>query len=68
MGPCGPLKDESLLSIVDQLRRDCPRWCTDKQRLLVKLDTLLGQLGGGKGLDVLLGVFALDSGVSSTVA
>ena len=35
-------EDESLLSIVDQLRRDCPRWCQDKQRLLIKLDTLLG--------------------------
>ena len=35
-------EDESLMSIVDQLRRDCPRWCTDKQRLLVKLEVLLG--------------------------
>jgi hypothetical protein len=38
-------EDESLLSIVDQLRRDCPRWCQDKQRLLIKLDTLLDQPG-----------------------
>ncbi len=35
-------EDESLASIVDQLRRDCPRWCQDKHRLLIKLDTLLG--------------------------
>ena len=35
-------EDESLVSIVDQLRRDCPRWCQDKTRLLSKLDTLLG--------------------------
>lgn len=34
-------EDESLLSIVEQLRRDCPRWCQDKSRLLIKLDTLL---------------------------
>ena len=35
-------EDESLLSIVEQLRRDCPRWCKDKARLLIKLDSLLG--------------------------
>jgi hypothetical protein len=35
-------EDESLLSIVEQLRRDCPRWCKDKTRLLIKLDALLG--------------------------
>jgi hypothetical protein len=35
-------EDESLLSIVEQLRRDCPRWCKDKARLLLKLDALLG--------------------------
>lgn len=35
-------EDESLLSIVEQLRRDCPRWCKDKARLLIKLDALLG--------------------------
>jgi hypothetical protein len=34
-------EDESLLSIVEQLRRDCPRWCQDKARLLRKLDSLL---------------------------
>ena len=34
-------EDESLVSIVDQLRRDCPRWCQDKARLLIKLDALL---------------------------
>ena len=34
-------EDESLVSIVDQLRRDCPRWCGDKQRLLIKLGALL---------------------------
>lgn len=34
-------EDESLLSIVDQLRRDCPRWCQDKARLLIKLESLL---------------------------
>ena len=36
-------EDESLLSIVDQLRRDCPRWCADKRRLLVKMEALLGE-------------------------
>lgn len=35
-------EDESLYSIVDQLRRDCPRWCQDKGRLLEKIDGLLG--------------------------
>ena len=35
-------EDESLASIVEQLRRDCPRWCKDKVRLLLKLDALLG--------------------------
>ena len=34
-------EDESLVSIVEQLHRDCPRWCRDKARLLIKLDTLL---------------------------
>ena len=34
-------EDESLYSIVDQLRRDCPRWCRDKERLLLKIDGLL---------------------------
>ena len=27
-------EDESLASIVNQLRRDCPRWCKSKQKLL----------------------------------
>jgi hypothetical protein len=36
-------EDESLLSIVDQLRRDCPRWCADKRRLVVKMEALLGE-------------------------
>ena len=35
-------EDESLFSIVDQLKRDCPRWCQDKGRLMVKIDGLLG--------------------------
>ena len=35
-------EDESLLSIVEQLRRDCPRWCKNKTPLLLKLDVLLG--------------------------
>jgi hypothetical protein len=35
-------EDESLTSIVEQIRRDCPRWCKDKARLLIKLDALLG--------------------------
>ena len=35
-------EDESLFSIVDQLRRDCPRWCQDKGKLLDKIDGLLG--------------------------
>jgi hypothetical protein len=35
-------EDESLLSIVEQLRRDCPRWCKNKTLLLLKLDALLG--------------------------
>ena len=35
-------EDESLYSIVDQLRRDCPSWCQDKPRLLCKIEGLLG--------------------------
>ena len=35
-------EDESLYSIVDQLRRDCPMWCQDKRRLLTKIEGLLG--------------------------
>ena len=35
-------EDESLASIVEQLRRDCPTWCRDKARLLIKIGALLG--------------------------
>ena len=34
-------EDESLYSIVDQLKRDCPRWCQEKGRLLCKIEALL---------------------------
>ena len=34
-------EDESLQSIVDQLKRDCPRWCADVPSLLSKIDSLL---------------------------
>jgi len=34
-------EDESLVSIIEQLRRDCPKWCQDKARLLIKIRTLL---------------------------
>jgi len=34
-------EDESLVSIVDQLRRDCPRWCKNRTRLLEKVAALL---------------------------
>jgi hypothetical protein len=34
-------EDESLASIVNQLRRDCPRWCKSKQKLLDKVAALL---------------------------
>jgi hypothetical protein len=34
-------EDESLHSIVNQLKRDCPKWCRNKAALLVKLGTLL---------------------------
>jgi len=35
-------EDESLVSIIEQLKRDCPKWCQDKARLLIKIRTLLG--------------------------
>ncbi len=35
-------EDESLVSIVEQLRRDCPKWCRDKARLLIKIGAMLG--------------------------
>ena len=34
-------EDESLQSIVDQPRRDCPHWCADVPRLLGRIDALL---------------------------
>jgi hypothetical protein len=34
-------EDESLYSIVNQLKRDCPKWCRNKASLLLKLDSLL---------------------------
>ena len=34
-------EDESLASIVNQLRRDCPRWCKNKNKLLDKVAALL---------------------------
>lgn len=34
-------EDESLVSIVEQLRRDCPKWCRDKDRLMLKIRALL---------------------------
>jgi hypothetical protein len=35
-------EDESLTSIVDQLKRDCPRWCRNKEQLLERVAVLLG--------------------------
>ena len=37
-------EDESLTSIVDQLKRDCPRWCRNKDQLLERVGVLLEQL------------------------
>ena len=36
-------EDESLTSIVDQLKRDCPRWCRNKDQLLERVGVLLEQ-------------------------
>ena len=35
-------EDESLTSIVDQLKRDCPRWCRNRDQLLERVAVLLG--------------------------
>ena len=35
-------EDESLTSIVDQLKRDCPRWCRNRGELLKRVAVLLG--------------------------
>jgi hypothetical protein len=35
-------EDESLVSIVDQLKRDCPRWCRNREQLLERVAVLLG--------------------------
>ena len=34
-------EDESLTSIVDQLKRDCPRWCRNREQLLERVKALL---------------------------
>ena len=34
-------EDESFASIVDQLRRDCPRWCKNRTKLLDRVAALL---------------------------
>ena len=39
-------EDESLASIVDQLKRDCPRWCRNKDQLMCRVATLLGSNHG----------------------
>ena len=40
-------EDESLYSIVDQLKCDCPRWCQNKRRLMRRIEGLLAEEGGG---------------------
>lgn len=42
-------EDESLASIVDQLKRDCPRWCRNRDQLMCKVATLLGSNHGQAG-------------------
>ena len=38
-------EDESLASIVNQLRRDCPRWCKNKTKLMDRVAALLEGAG-----------------------
>ena len=40
-------EDESLHSIVNQLKRDCPKWCRNRAALLLRLGVLLEEAGDG---------------------